>query len=404
MASLEEVVIPDFVKALWMEVPEPVDVIKPVGTKGFPDGEVSSDDLISHAQAQPLQKRKVSTYECTVCAEQLPSSEFLNCMETYLPIPCRAHLVIPWRFLTNNASQPVDDIGSQSSESISEPVCQSCLASYLLVQFETLGADRIQCIKPSCKPPRTADAWKYHAVHFLPEDAREAFTEELAKEFYKKDRWICPSNCGCSGYVATPERTRGWPNVICPTCNKNFCARCRAHWHSGLSCRHYQRAKRWEKNASAPKDVARSEIDDSSTLQNVVPSNQLPNGTESEHGSALQTKKALYVDTREMQHRGARLCPRCEAPIIKDGGCNNMRCTRCDLYFHWRQADPVVAVKQEQALVQSVRAGPFRPVGKWVWEKRAEWGIRREKKGVWRAYWRGWRGWRVWKQKTVCRM
>lgn len=404
MASLEEVVIPDFVKTLWMEDPEPVDVIKPVETEDIPGGDVFSDDLISHAQAQPLQKRKVSTYECSVCAEQLPSSEFLNCMEIYLPIPCRAHLVIPWRLLTKNASQPVDDTGSQSSESISEPVCQSCLASYLLVQFETRGADRIQCIKPSCKPPRTADAWKYHTVHFLPEDAREAFTEELARELYKKDRWICPSNCGCLGYVATPERTRGWPNVICPTCNKNFCARCRAHWHSGLSCRHYQRAKRWEKHASAPKDVARSEIDDSSASQNVVPSNLLPDGTEFEHGSALQTKKALYVDTREMQHRGARLCPRCEAPIIKDGGCNNMRCTRCDLYFHWRQADPVVAVKQEQALVQSVRAGPFRPVGKWVWEKRAEWGIRREKQGVWRAYWRGWRGWRVWRQKSVCRM
>ena len=361
-------------------------------------------DSISNTPPKPPRKRKPRMYECTVCAEQLPRTAFLNRFEILLPRPCRAHLLLPWRSSARNDSQPIEEgTGSNPPSSFFDPVCQSCLTSYLLVQFQTRGADRIQCIKPSCTPLRTTDAWKYHALPFLPEDAREAFAEDLAKEFYKKDRWVCPSDCGSSGYVATPERTHGWPHVVCPTCNKHFCARCKASWHSGLSCRNYQRARRWEKSSSASGDGAHHESDKASASEPVMQSTLLSDGNRVEEGAAVQTKKALYVDTREMQHRGARRCPRCEAPIIKDGGCNNMWCTSCELHFHWRQADPVIAVKEDKSVVKIVRAGPFRPVGKWVWEKRAEWGVRREKRGVWRVYWRGWRGWRIWKQKSACR-
>ncbi len=31
-------------------------------------------------------------------------------------------------------------------------------------------------------------------------------------------------------------------------------------------------------------------------------------------------------------------CPGCHVPIEKDGGCNQMICSRCQLHFYWTQA------------------------------------------------------------------
>lgn len=42
----------------------------------------------------------------------------------------------------------------------------------------------------------------------------------------------------------------------------------------------------------------------------------------------------------------ARRCPQCDAVIVKDGGCSQMRCTRCDHAFRWEAAArPRVALR-----------------------------------------------------------
>lgn len=35
-----------------------------------------------------------------------------------------------------------------------------------------------------------------------------------------------------------------------------------------------------------------------------------------------------------------RRCPKCQAPIEKNGGCNHMACTRCGRHFDWERSEP----------------------------------------------------------------
>ncbi|KAF1971442.1 hypothetical protein BU23DRAFT_569940 [Bimuria novae-zelandiae CBS 107.79] len=347
-----------------------------------PDGPVndshSEDDSevdpgLAQAPVSPNTRRK--TYECSVCTEQLPRSAFLR--RNQLPATCHGHLLLSKRRSGNTSSE------TDAPPATPEAVCRSCLSRYLVEQFRTRGADRVQCIKTGCVPPSADLAWKYFALPFLPAEVQEAFGEELARGVYSKDRWVCPASCAIEeGWIATPEQTSGWPHVECPTCQGTFCARCRVQWHASLSCKNYQRAKRWEKHL--PQSTLSSPAPPSPSFSASAPS--IVTSTESEdtiqhrNTHAYKNKWANYRSVLEMQHRGARLCPRCQTPIIKDGGCGHMTCAKCDLHFKWGQAEKVYAVKRENVVAKRVRAGPVRYAGAWVWRRRRQWGLWKEKR------------------------
>jgi hypothetical protein len=43
-------------------------------------------------------------------------------------------------------------------------------------------------------------------------------------------------------------------------------------------------------------------------------------------------------NSKEWIQRFTLRCPHCNVPIEKNGGCNQMICTRCGLYFNWLKA------------------------------------------------------------------
>lgn len=56
-----------------------------------------------------------------------------------------------------------------------------------------------------------------------------------------------------------------------------------------------------------------------------------------------------------------------------------MWCVKCELHFTWRQAEKLLAIKQDDAVVKKVRL-PFRFIGAWIWAQRAKWGLMMESK------------------------
>lgn len=304
----------------------------------------------------PSSYAKRQLYDCSVCTERLPLRHFLNRFRHILPHPCCDHLSLQWAI----HGSLHEEKGADSSG----PVCRGCLSQYLAEQFRTRGAERVQCIKAGCMPPHADQAWKHYAISFLPEGMRSFFNEELTKVIYKRDKWVCPAECGCDeGWTAIPNMVYGWPHVECPSCAGQFCATCRVPWHAGLSCQHFQRSRRWQVQ-SVP--IGMTEL--SRPLQHTrQPSSIFSTGRKGDPESD-------YRAIREIEARGARLCPRCQTPIIKDGGCEHMWCIKCELHFTWREAEKVHAIKQDNAVVKKARA-PFRFIGAWVWTQRAKWGL-----------------------------
>jgi hypothetical protein len=310
----------------------------------------------------PPSYAKKKNFACSICTEELPIRCFLNRWSFLMPYSCHQHLSLKW-------STPEGGPGQEEAEN-SEPVCRSCLSRYLVEQFRTRGAERIRCLKTGCEPPYPDQAWTYFAIHFLPKQVRHSFNEELTRAIQRSDEWICPADCGCEeGWTATPNMTNGWPHVECPSCSGRFCARCRVPWHSGLSCQNFQRSRLWQKRSPSLSVVE--------TLRSPVFTNKSPPDVPGNDGK--KGSKSNYQSIREMQARGARLCPRCQTPIIKDGGCNHMWCIKCELHFTWREAEKVRARKQDNAVMKRVRM-PFRYIGAWFWVQRAKWGLWREKK------------------------
>lgn len=85
--------------------------------------------------------------------------------------------------------------------------------------------------------------------------------------------------------------------VSCPSCEKEFCSKCSANWHPGLTCQ-----------ANGAALVQRSKDKD-----------QLP------------AKGAFQVVDGEV----IKQCPVCRVPIERDAGCAQMMCKRCKHVFCW---------------------------------------------------------------------
>lgn len=51
--------------------------------------------------------------------------------------------------------------------------------------------------------------------------------------------------------------------------------------------------------------------------------------------SAENSTRAQRAFERWARSSHVKCCPSCQAPIMKNGGCNNMRCTQCNASFNW---------------------------------------------------------------------
>lgn len=93
-----------------------------------------------------------------------------------------------------------------------------------------------------------------------------------------------------------------------------------------------------------------------------------------------------------------------------------MACAKCALYFRWGDAERVVASRHVSSpsssfpsspgeggskIGRALRDSPLRRVGAWVWDRRAAWGVWKERRGRLRGAVVGWRGY-VWWERGGC--
>ncbi|CAL2036080.1 unnamed protein product [Caenorhabditis brenneri] len=161
--------------------------------------------------------------------------------------------------------------------------CNDCWKCYLQSKIKE-GQSEIQCMASDCKLLLEDET----VLKYI-KDA-ESYRKVLVNSYVETNkmlRWCPGKNCGKAVKVAGLDRNM----IICP-CGSRFCFTCGLEGHEPINCR---LLKLWIKRCQ----------DDS------------------------ETYNWINANTKD--------CPKCNAPIEKNGGCNYMRCqnTSCKFEFCW---------------------------------------------------------------------
>ena len=165
--------------------------------------------------------------------------------------------------------------------------CNSCWTHFLTVKVKDDGeGSSITCMEPKCTV--TVDDKTVMSLIQEPE-TKKRYQQLICSSFVQCNRnfQFCPNKTGCDFVIKADEKV--CQKIICK-CGHTFCFKCIEDWHEPVSC---DFLKLWNKKSS----------DDSETV----------------HWITAHTK----------------LCPKCEATIEKNGGCNHMVCQRCKTEFCW---------------------------------------------------------------------
>ncbi|XP_058757067.1 E3 ubiquitin-protein ligase RSL1-like [Vicia villosa] len=123
--------------------------------------------------------------------------------------------------------------------------CVDCICKYVAVQIND-NAYKVMCPGPNCcvkfKPK--------HLRHILPKQLIAKWENLIYKSLAPTEpKTYCPYQ-NCSVLLVKGNDIRGdFANSSkCPSCHRNFCARCKVPWHSGMNCQNFQQMKRNDKN------------------------------------------------------------------------------------------------------------------------------------------------------------
>ena len=164
-----------------------------------------------------------------------------------------------------------------------QTICQSCLTASLTTDIANKALDRIGC--PACE--RTWDR-KFIELHAKAESLEFYYSRELLRLLEEMPEFrACQSPTCHSGQLHASGSAE--PIVTCNDCGFRSCYNHRMPWHEGMTCLEYDR----------------------------------PGETDEERRVRLALEARAY---EERYGRGSKPCPKCNATIIKRGGCDDMRC------------------------------------------------------------------------------
>lgn len=166
--------------------------------------------------------------------------------------------------------------------------CDLCLAQYLLTQINNNGqSNAIKCAGYNCNWILDDDL----IFQLLPEsEQQEKYKQMICQTFIEHSRTLrhCPAP-GCEFIIQNHAESK--KKVTC-VCGSSFCFFCGNDYHDPLPCKLVN-----------------------SWLQLL-----------------LQPAEKF---SKEWMEAFTKICPKCKVPIVKEGGCNHMVCSKCHASFCW---------------------------------------------------------------------
>lgn len=181
-------------------------------------------------------------------------------------------------------------------------VCPSCLEAIKLTNINE-GRVQVLCPHPECGKPFS----KEYILQDLDANTKEKYHRFIVDITNDGRRKTCP-NCGMITEHEMPKlrRTKKRDIMIkCETCDLEWCFKCQAPWHEGVSCRTYQKGDR-----------------------------NFQKWTKSRNNNVANCQK----------------CPTCRVFIQRSAGCNHMTCNRCYTEFCYNCGDRFLILDHDSTL------------------------------------------------------
>ncbi|CAB5358490.1 hypothetical protein RhiirA5_350861 [Rhizophagus irregularis] len=185
-------------------------------------------------------------------------------------------------------------------------VCVKCVNEYIKNRSNEKQIFNIPCPTNGCNKLME----RHDIKNFATKEVFEKYDElifKIAIQRFPEFRW-CKAPCGAGQIHIGKDKT---PVVICESCGVESCYNHDVVWHADQTCKEYD----------------------------------------------MKNKKSDFV-TKNYISRETRGCPGCSIPIVKNGGCDHITCTKCGHQFCWLclQTHPL----------HKPTCGKLRKWGRWV--------------------------------------
>jgi hypothetical protein len=167
--------------------------------------------------------------------------------------------------------------------------CRKCLIGYITSKIKSGETDSIRCPDTKCKREMQLSELKQLVDHELLEKYDEFSLKKALSQM--KNVLYCPNESCHNAMIVDDTSVEDY--ILCSneSCKMKICIHCKVPYHDGINCEQYQH---WKLNS-----------------------------TESEK------------QYKEWAEKNSKKCPQCKAGIEKNGGCNHIKCTKCNCNFCW---------------------------------------------------------------------
>jgi len=249
-------------------------------------------------------------------------------------------------------SHPLDEIYTVDCIH-SHKFCFECIGRY--VEIGIRENTPLVCPAEGCDHILTEDE-----VEQISHGPRSPVTESMVKKY--QDQLLmravqnisgsigCPTpGCGNWMVLSDPKRRE---RCMCSACGACFCSLCKAPYHYECDCSSVRKIQQkwidWN-----TKGRLRYNRDKQEALEYI---NSVRAEIESKNKAMMKRYNDMLAD-EEFKRNNARYCPNCHRVIIKEGGCDVMRCGRdyhggnvqdgCGHQFDWAMAEPYQSVLEK---------------------------------------------------------
>jgi len=187
-------------------------------------------------------------------------------------------------------------------------ICKECWGNYVTIKCKDRMAVPLKCPNVNCSSCVTKELVEAIAKGEF-KGLLASYRHEMVRHFIEHSTEIhpfitwCKNPRGCEGVVVSP-RSSTTPTVQCALCGYGFCSRC--------------------DTANGPHDPATCRLVELWASRD----------------GFIEGGSAQEVEAKELKLRTTKPCPRCGAPIEKNGGCSHMTCPApgkggCGYEFCW---------------------------------------------------------------------
>lgn len=182
-------------------------------------------------------------------------------------------------------------------------ICSDCVLRHASNLVHSNRTAQVNCLLSECAAVYTADDIRAHGGDELAREMESVQTTQAIEQM-PNFRWC--SRPGCDSGQIHDDVNGTVMMMTCDKCGAQTCTHHRAEWHTGMTCKQYDKKLKWIRMGGR--------------LRGMMSLSRRKNGREVNMNKVMKTMKI-------------KACPKCGQGVQKNGGCDHVSCSFCAFYL-----------------------------------------------------------------------